>query len=384
MDNVLIVEDEPRFLYFLEEALEEFSGQFAVLTAGNGEDALAVLAAKPVSVLVTDLNMPKLDGFGLLAHVNERYPGLPVIVMTGYARPDIRGRLPRDLVSFLEKPFTPDKLAQAIQSALVRDAPEGTVRGISLASFVQLIGMEQKTCLLEVTAPGRPKGILYFEKGVPFDAVFGSLTGQEAAFAVIGLENAGIRFLKPPARKVKRRISVSLANLVLEATRVKDEGAPEPPDDDDDDSGGFSPAFSAEDEPDLFGDPDAPDDGETFDGLVAALAAVPGCRAAALLNRAGSVLGRSSADPDLNMDRIALAAGETLLAAREVARALGAGGCSELSLRMPEGLPEVMVYVAGGSADFSVVAVLSPEADPDRVRRELETLLADLFGRHDL
>lgn len=377
MDNVLIAEDESRFLYFLEEALEEFSDRFRVLTAGNGLEALAVLESKSVSVLVTDLNMPRMDGFTLLSHVNERYPDLPVIVMTGYDRPEIRAKLPKDLVSFLEKPFSPDKLANAIIAALARDAPEGSVKGISLPSFLQLIGMEQKTCLMEVSSKGQPPGILYFEKGVPFDAVFGPLTGQEAALAVIGMENPGIKFLKPPSKKVKRRISSSLANLVMDATRAKDEdetdGADEPV------SGGWGGGLSEGGEPDLFSEDEQEDSG-THDGLARDLSAVAGCLAVAVLNEAGGVRGSFSGDPGLDMQGLLTAVADCVMASHNVARALNAPGETELFIRLPGDFPTVAVVPAGKESGLILVALLAFGVDEKAFLGQFRARAGELAG----
>lgn len=376
MDNVLIAEDESRFLYFLEEALEEFSDRFRVLTAGNGLEALAVLESKSVSVLVTDLNMPRMDGFTLLSHVNERYPDLPVIVMTGYDRPEIRAKLPKDLVSFLEKPFSPDKLANAIIVALARDAPEGSVKGISLPSFLQLIGMEQKTCLMEVSSKGQPPGILYFEKGVPFDAVFGSLTGQEAALKVIGLENPGIKFLKPPSKKVKRRISSSLANLVMDATRAKDEFETDLEGGDETGPRNWGGGLSEGGEPDLFSDDELEDDeikpdSGMYDELARNLSVIAGCMAVVVMDGAGSVRGVFSGDSGLDVKGVANAAGDCMMAAQNVNHALGASGPFEISIRPRGDFPGMAALDAGRADGLWIVAIMAKGVNEAGFRREL-------------
>ena len=379
MDNVLIAEDESRFLYFLEEALEEFSDRFRVLTAGNGLEALAVLESKSVSVLVTDLNMPRMDGFTLLSHVNERYPDLPIIVMTGYDRPEIRAKLPKDLVSFLEKPFSPDKLANAIIAALARDAPEGAVKGISLPSFLQLIGMEQKTCLMEVSSKGQPPGILYFEKGVPFDAVFGPLTGQEAALKVIGLENPGIKFLKPPSKKVKRRISSSLANLVMDATRAKDEFETDLVGGDEAVSRSWGNGLSEGGEPDLFSEDEQEDSG-THDELAKSLSEMAGCLAVAVLDGSGSLKGSFTGDSGIDMKGLASAASDCIMASQNVARALNAPGETELFIRLPGDFPAVAAVPVGRDSDLTLVAVLAFGVDEKAFLGQFRARAGELAG----
>jgi putative two-component system response regulator len=81
--HCLIVDDEPALRQLLSHLMGDVG--FTCLEAGNGEEALAVLERQEVSLVLSDLRMPKLDGIGLLAEVRRRWPDAAVILITGVA-----------------------------------------------------------------------------------------------------------------------------------------------------------------------------------------------------------------------------------------------------------------------------------------------------------
>jgi CheY-like chemotaxis protein len=82
--RVLLVDDEALVREVLAEHLEEAG--FGVVAAASGTEALALLAAgEAVDALVTDLSMPGMDGLAVIRAAQERRPGLPAVLLTGYA-----------------------------------------------------------------------------------------------------------------------------------------------------------------------------------------------------------------------------------------------------------------------------------------------------------
>lgn len=79
--RVLIIDDEPIILMTLRAYLED-SG-YVVFEAADGEEGVAVFAQSRPDIVLTDLRMPKLDGFGVIAAVKAQSPETPVIVFTG-------------------------------------------------------------------------------------------------------------------------------------------------------------------------------------------------------------------------------------------------------------------------------------------------------------
>jgi CheY-like chemotaxis protein len=223
VETVLIVDDSTMLLNYLEGAFAKYQEQFRVLFAKDGMDAIEVIKSQDITLLVTDLQMPRIDGLGLLAYVHKYHPGIPCIVMSAHGTPAIIENLHSDVLQFIEKPFTADALAKAITKALEKDATEGSITGISIGNFLQMIELEQKTCLCEVASAGNPKGFFYFNGGELHHAVYGDLKGEEAAIKMIQIDNPTISFRKVPDRPIPRRINRELTGLLLEAMKQKDE-----------------------------------------------------------------------------------------------------------------------------------------------------------------
>ena len=81
--NLLVVDDEPKLCDLLSSALSQNGIQ--VFTAGNGLHALKVLEQEDIDLVISDWRMPGMDGPQLLGEIKQRYPQLPVIVMTAYS-----------------------------------------------------------------------------------------------------------------------------------------------------------------------------------------------------------------------------------------------------------------------------------------------------------
>src|SRR6516162_9280916 len=81
--TVLVVDDAPVDRLVTGAIIDQVPGWRAAY-AESGEDALAKIALERPSIVLTDLNMPKMDGLELVAEVRRRYPSVPVVLMTAY------------------------------------------------------------------------------------------------------------------------------------------------------------------------------------------------------------------------------------------------------------------------------------------------------------
>jgi len=220
--TVLIVDDEKLFLSSLKEGLLAFADEFSVITANNGRKALEKLNQQDVDLVVTDLKMPEMDGFQLLTQMIKDFPHIPFIVMTAFGTPDIEKNI-ADLEAFdyLEKPIDFQLLADKIRNGISKHS-DGHLKGIMLFSFLQLLQIEKKTCVLKITSHDE-KGILYFLKGELVDASYNKIVGEAAAFEIVCWDEAEIEMVKV-SKSLKRRIEIPLQNILMEAARLKDEG----------------------------------------------------------------------------------------------------------------------------------------------------------------
>ncbi len=221
MKRILIAEDDPVFLDLLSTNLELFDERFKILKAENGKVAIDVLTKEQISLLVTDIKMPEVDGLSLLAYVNENYPLVPCFVMTAYETPEIWKKLPNDIRGFFRKPFSPDELGPAITKEFGQETLLGNMSGISVCSFMMMIEMEKKTCLLEVKLPDSRKGVFYFEKGVLYNAVSSNLKGEAAAISFVTRKRAKFKFRSLPKKKIVKLEEMIIKDLVRKAYNAK-------------------------------------------------------------------------------------------------------------------------------------------------------------------
>jgi CheY-like chemotaxis protein len=117
--TVLLVEDDATTRTAVQTMLETFN--FQVLTAVHGLDALHVLEERQgqVDLLVTDVVMPQLGGSGLYTMVQERWPKIKVIFITGHPLEGKSGKLlGSGQVPWLQKPFTREAFQRVIQECL--------------------------------------------------------------------------------------------------------------------------------------------------------------------------------------------------------------------------------------------------------------------------
>lgn len=223
MKRILIVDDEQNFLLSLRDGLASRNAGFGIVLAGNGREAAEILHREAIDLLVTDLKLPIMDGFKLLAWVSRFRPRIPVIVMTAFGTPEIEARLTNRLNSlvFLEKPLDFELLAGAIDQALATEN-RSYIRGLTLATFLQLIAMEKKTCSLKVTTGSRT-GYLFLRQGRLIDAECEARSGEEAALDIVAWNDTEIE-MDGICRARQERITRKLEHLLMEAHRLRDEG----------------------------------------------------------------------------------------------------------------------------------------------------------------
>ncbi|MEP9375051.1 response regulator [Mesorhizobium sp. KR1-2] len=114
--TVLTVDDSRTMRDMLRLALAEAG--YRVVQAEDGVHGLEVLAAETPRVIVTDINMPRLDGFGFIEQVraDQAYRGLPILVLTTESDAAKKERARRaGATGWIVKPFDPAKLIEAIR-----------------------------------------------------------------------------------------------------------------------------------------------------------------------------------------------------------------------------------------------------------------------------
>lgn len=118
-DTVLIVDDEPRVLDSLEALL---GMEFRVLRAGDGTEALRLLATEPVAVVISDQRMPRMTGTELLARSQAASPDTVRILLTAFTDADalLESINAANVYHFVLKPWDPKELTHVVRRAAER------------------------------------------------------------------------------------------------------------------------------------------------------------------------------------------------------------------------------------------------------------------------
>jgi len=221
MKKVLIVDDDVVTRNLLSRVLKPHVKDFEVLTAQNGKEASSIITQQKVDLIITDLQMPEMDGFALMVYLNEHHPEIPIFVMTAFGDSEIKSRIKEiGPIKYFEKPLNIDVITDCIFDELNAGAV-GEIEGISLASFLQLVEMEKKTCTLQVESHEQ-SGLMYFLKGELMAAETADVKNIEAAYEMIGWDRIKIG-IENTCRIKDKEIQQPLMTILMEGLKIKDE-----------------------------------------------------------------------------------------------------------------------------------------------------------------
>lgn len=158
--SILLIEDEDLFREVATDALQRGLSDTVVMSAPDGHAAITIMSKDMPSLVITDLQMPGIDGFGVLEFVAAQRQEIPVIVLSAFLTPDIEQRAEAaGAVVLLEKPVELDRL-----TTIVRQLLDSKAAGATLVGIVRLLHTERQNVTLRVTASTR-EGMLHFTDG---------------------------------------------------------------------------------------------------------------------------------------------------------------------------------------------------------------------------
>ena len=116
---VLIVDDDDTLLKFFKIHLNKFFSR--VIVVPNAKEAIATMKEKEIDLVITDIRMPRIDGFQLLKKVREFDASIPVILVSGALLTDAQLKEAHTYADgFVKKPFSVDELHKAIDDGFIR------------------------------------------------------------------------------------------------------------------------------------------------------------------------------------------------------------------------------------------------------------------------
>jgi CheY-like chemotaxis protein len=227
--KILLVDDDPDLLEVYRTTFELLPSQPEVHTATSGARAMAMLEKDNYRVILTDLNMPKMDGLQLLSVVRRKYPELRTVVLTAMVDEQFRSRvyaLGVDL--YWHKPESEAEMTQfmsCLESLLGREEESG-FRGVQSKSLMDLIQLEcisQSSTVLRITN-GPLTGRIWINTGEVVDAEAEELRGEDAFQMILRWKAGNFEFL-PAEPHRPRTVFKSYNALLLESAQAIDESA---------------------------------------------------------------------------------------------------------------------------------------------------------------
>jgi DNA-binding response OmpR family regulator len=232
--KVLLIDDNPMILGMLSQAL----GKFAELetTTDSAEGLLKIVEAPP-DLLITDYQMPGMDGRQLVEKLKDRAATarLPIILMATKADQNEKLKVVEDKIEdFLEKPFFVKEATARIKriidrialEKMAREAPgDGTLRGslqqMNVIDLLQSLELSRKTCRLTLTS-GDDRCQLFFTEGQINHGVYGALSGDEAVYKVLTWQDGNFQ-IDFTSSSTEQTITRSTQGLLMEGLRLLDE-----------------------------------------------------------------------------------------------------------------------------------------------------------------
>lgn len=115
-NNILIVDDDPKIASTLARMLKSMH---EATIAHSGEEALPLLTQTQFDLVLLDVHLPKMDGYDVLEAVKDRYPHLPVVMLTGFGSIDSAVyAMKHGAFDYLQKPILYEQLVESVKKAL--------------------------------------------------------------------------------------------------------------------------------------------------------------------------------------------------------------------------------------------------------------------------
>jgi CheY-like chemotaxis protein/predicted regulator of Ras-like GTPase activity (Roadblock/LC7/MglB family) len=312
MTSVLIVDDDIALRTTICRDLGDQG--FTVHLAQNADEALELLRARSIDVLLTDLRMPGADGIDLLERIRSLSTRTRAILMSGYASArDYQRAIECGAVRVLCKPFTSSELLQAIRQAVDCETGfRGSIHGLSLVDLLQMFHYARRS--LAIAVDGLAPGHVFLEDGHVIHAAYRDLSGEPALRAILAMPAGSLRTMVLPPH-TPHSITREFRALLLDSLRTLDEDTAHDLDDE----------LAGLDEP-----PPPPAPPHDLERMVGSLRALDGYAAAMLIDHeSGVMLGGDGEPPGFDHHAAAAGYGELYRLERQLIADLGGGDAIE-------------------------------------------------------
>lgn len=360
--TVLLADDDTSFIASLEDALS--NEPYELLLAHDGAEAKRLLEEHEVDLVVTDIRMPRLDGVAFIAELSKRDRALPCIVMTAFGTPELELKLEQmGIIELIDKPIDVGDLRERIRHGLGQSAKDSVLRGLSVASFLQLLALEQKTCTVRVNRAG-DAGMLFFLQGELIDAWLGDRIGLDAALELVTWDQAQIT-VRNLCRIRHKSIDLNLDGLLLEAMRRKDEQN--------------RPLSGASEQPRVESG-SRPRDTErkaimALEAYLQEFREIKGYIASGIMDFTGETLVTDSVSNDVNLEATGAVFNDIFRSAHEASKKIGLEACKKMMIATPKGLIVMECSGVDSPSHLHFIVILEQDGNQALARKMIEKVL---------
>jgi CheY-like chemotaxis protein len=232
--KILVADDNPAVLRLLQEGMQSCG---TVLTATDGADALLKAIEERPDLIITDYQMPGLNGLALYEKLRAREETKKIPMIFLASKGDIEERLRQysdGVEDYIPKPFfvrevvtrakkVTDRMhLEKLQASARRPGViDGRLEEMNVIDLFQSLEMGQKTCSLTLSR-GSEKCQIYLENGQVYDAAMGSVKGEEAVYKIVEWSDGAFE-IDFSGKSSNRTIQRSTQGLLMEGLRLMDE-----------------------------------------------------------------------------------------------------------------------------------------------------------------
>ncbi len=220
MKTIVLIEKDAAADDSVGGVFKKWSRQVGIIAAPDEQSAIVQLAKQQVDLVVCNLVKADRQQTINFSRLCSSFPYIPFIAIVAKGLNEASQVMNLGASHYFQSPVDADQLLQRA-GELLETSTSGTVKGIPVHSFLQMLENEEKTCSLKIFTEGAT-GFIYIRYGLVIAAQTKDLQDEEAAYAILSWENAviEIKYFNP---QCERRIHKPLMSLILEACRLKDE-----------------------------------------------------------------------------------------------------------------------------------------------------------------
>ena len=222
--RILLVDDDPNVLWGVGKFLTR-SG-YTIVSCPDGAEAIEVLQENQFDAMITDIQMPRLNGLALIEWTIQNRPTMKIIAITAFGCDSVQQVLmKKGPILYVEKPFDPKVVLELLNNeAKQPDSFSGNVNDITLFDYIQLVFMTNRKLKLHITSSSGENGLIFIDNRTACHAECGELQGEEAFYKCLSFK--GGSFVSLPFDEPKSRtIHCKGDFLLMDAARLKDENS---------------------------------------------------------------------------------------------------------------------------------------------------------------